>query len=635
MSLSKQLLVLITLLFFLLFGVNIALSISNIKTYIEDESLGHAQDTATSLGLSLSPYLSHPDDPMLKTMANAIFDMGYYSEIRLLDAQNRELIKLQNTTRVEGVPDWFIEHLPMMPATAQSEISSGWTRSGTVWVTVNSGLAYRKLFNQTKASLFYASLTFVAAMILVAFILRMSFSSLRRLDGLAQDIADGRFVTISPLPWTTEIRNLALSMNSMSGKIAARVKQLNQELETLGSRLLCDEITGLLKKTVFDNDLNRILSENTPAFLVLIKLDALAALSKQFDNHRIDQLLQNVANALTEEAENRFPQQARLYRFYGGELAALVTHSDQSTIEAFVSALSNRFERLGADYGTSDLAHIGVSGSGPLSSADSLLETAREAYEQARLIQRNGYFVRPPDAPSRDISAWKTLVYDCVEQGRYAAHLEHPIFDHRTGGVIMEDAFVDIHDSDGTPIKTGVFVSIAEKYSKIIELDRGMIQRVTARIHEHNLQHAIAVTIASRTLKSVEFRNWLAFLLKTDERAAQQLVFTSSAYAVAQDLDAHGEFFHDIRRQGGRVMIKRYETQSLTPEHLRQLKPDFIRLSRDISHTIHGQNAKQHFVRTLNEWSTLLDITLLAESVESELDIETLKRLGVAGASRN
>lgn len=57
MSLYKQLLLLVSGLFCMIFSINYVVSVKNTMEYLEVQSKIHAQDTATSLGLSLSPHL--------------------------------------------------------------------------------------------------------------------------------------------------------------------------------------------------------------------------------------------------------------------------------------------------------------------------------------------------------------------------------------------------------------------------------------------------------------------------------------------------------------------------------------------------------------------------------------------------
>ena len=143
MSLSKQLLLLIALLFLMTFGVNFWVGVSNVRDYLQEESRVHAQDTATSLGLSLSPHLAeNENDPIIQTMIQAIFDMGYYQEIALLNVDNKVLVRLTNPRVFEDVPKWFIAWLPLQPARAESEISAGWNIAGTIHAHPTQGEAF-------------------------------------------------------------------------------------------------------------------------------------------------------------------------------------------------------------------------------------------------------------------------------------------------------------------------------------------------------------------------------------------------------------------------------------------------------------------------------------------------------------
>ncbi len=56
MSLSKQLVVMIAVRFLVVFRLDLLLSINKIRGCLENEARGHAQDIATFLGLSISPY---------------------------------------------------------------------------------------------------------------------------------------------------------------------------------------------------------------------------------------------------------------------------------------------------------------------------------------------------------------------------------------------------------------------------------------------------------------------------------------------------------------------------------------------------------------------------------------------------
>jgi len=70
----------------MIFAGNFVISVKNTKEYLEIESTTKAQDTATSLGMRLKPFMKDKSDPEIISIINAIAHRGFYKEIRLEDA---------------------------------------------------------------------------------------------------------------------------------------------------------------------------------------------------------------------------------------------------------------------------------------------------------------------------------------------------------------------------------------------------------------------------------------------------------------------------------------------------------------------------------------------------------------------
>ena len=84
-QLSSSLLVFLILVFAGSFIINVKLT----REYVNEQLATHAQDTATSLGLSVTPYLGDANGLIVaETMVNAIFDRGFYQYIALLTWRN-------------------------------------------------------------------------------------------------------------------------------------------------------------------------------------------------------------------------------------------------------------------------------------------------------------------------------------------------------------------------------------------------------------------------------------------------------------------------------------------------------------------------------------------------------------------
>ena len=87
LSLKTQVYGLIIAISLISFSVRIITDIGTTQKYLQTQMASHAKDTATSLGLSISPYLEEENIMIAQTMATAIFDSGYYKQIKFTNAQ--------------------------------------------------------------------------------------------------------------------------------------------------------------------------------------------------------------------------------------------------------------------------------------------------------------------------------------------------------------------------------------------------------------------------------------------------------------------------------------------------------------------------------------------------------------------
>ena len=633
MSLSKQLLILVSSIFLIIFSVNFVLSVNKIRNYLEVESQVHAQDTATSLGLSLSPYIVDEKDPVLETMIKAIFDMGYYREIKLVNPDNKVLVIAENTKTFSDIPQWFIDALPMQPATAESEINAGWSVGGTIYVTINPGTGYLKLYQLAQSSLNYSLMTFAGAVSLLFLILRFMLLPLQAINRLALEIADGHFNTIKKLPWTLEVKNVAISMNTMSEKIADIISGFNTKLDSLGKKLQVDDLTGLPKKSTFETDMKQLFMADADAFVFIIKIDSLAGLAKELGSDTIDKFLKRFAGLLTDVSAQYESGLVTPYRFFGSEFAMLARNLSKEQAEQLAQSLTTLLANLGQDYARKDVAHIGIATFNPFGTTPDILAAANEAFEQAQMIGSNSYYFKIGSNLAKDISDWKELVFSIIDQKSYQVSYtgQTKFFENDT--VLMEDAFTKAFDSQGNSIPIGTFVSIAEKFSKIVELDKGVTLQAINYIKSQSITHKIAISLSTRTVKNADFRMWLDNEIKNSPIAAQ-LVFSISAYAVAKEVDVYVEFFEFIHALGAKVMLKRFETQSMPLEMAKKLHPDYIRLARDLCNELSRDESKKTFVETMQQAAQLLDIRVLAESIQSDEDDGILRAMGLYGGSR-
>ena len=148
MSLSRQLVLLVGSLVLLLFIGTFLISAYNTRHYFESQLASHAQDAATSLGLSATTYVANGDKAMFTAMVNAMIHSGAYLKIRIDDLNGTPLIERHTELNVD-VPAWFVELFPLQPPEGRAAMMSGWNQVGVVRVVSHPGLAYSNLWENT------------------------------------------------------------------------------------------------------------------------------------------------------------------------------------------------------------------------------------------------------------------------------------------------------------------------------------------------------------------------------------------------------------------------------------------------------------------------------------------------------
>jgi len=637
MSLTKQLVLLISFIFLTIFTVNFYASITNIRNYLQVEAETHAQDTATSLGMSLSPYILDEKNPILETMINAIFDRGYYLAIKLENRKGEVLVSKTNPKTFESVPDWFTQLLPMQTVTAQSDIDAGWVRGGTVFVTIHPGFGYLKLWEQARQTLSYSALMLLLSIIALIIILRLILRSLKKIDKLALSIADGNFATIDKLPRTTEVRNIAISMNYMSGKIEQVIKDLHERLEESGRRLRIDELTGLDTRGSFETEMKQRFMAGKSGYIFLLKIDCLGKLSQAHSAEKVDKFIRQVVVTTQKVMWEAGLPETSFFRILGAEFTIIGDCRNGKDAGDFCEKLLARLTTLGAEYSEANVAHIGGAVFDPHGTTATIMSKAAEAMEKARLISANAYAISEESGSTHEKDEWQAIVNHVIDNKRIEVDYTERAYSLEKGKeqrLVIEEARAKVRDDDGLILPIGTFISVAENIGKITAFDLFIVNRVIDRIRENSISHDVAVNLSFSSLASNEFRASLYELLSGNEEIRQNLVFCVTAYAATRNLEAFSSFIDFVHRNRTKILLKRFESRFIPMNEIKQFKLDYIRLARVYTENIHNNKEKQRMVKAMRELGDILNIKVVAEATGSEADRATLQKLGIKAASK-
>ena len=163
MILFRQLFWGVSLCFLALLMVVEWVSFSGARTYMQQQLASHAQDAATSLGLSLATALQAGDAVLAETIIGPVFDRGYYQSIEIISPKGETIAAKRLSPTPPTVPHWFTHLAVLEPPTAESLITRGWQQLGRVVVTSHPNFAYLQLWHTATEMLVWMTLGYLVA----------------------------------------------------------------------------------------------------------------------------------------------------------------------------------------------------------------------------------------------------------------------------------------------------------------------------------------------------------------------------------------------------------------------------------------------------------------------------------------
>ncbi len=638
MSLSRQLVLIIFVLFLVVFAGTLAISVNNTRVYLSEQMQSHAQDTATSLALSITPAMTHRDWPMINSMVDAIFDRGYYRELAIVSIDGKTLLKRELPVTIEGVPQWFVRLIPLETPTGEALISTGWRQAGKLVIRSHPGYAYHELWRSSVGTFWWFFGSWVAAMLLVVGVLRFALAPLREIERQALAISNREFPILERLPWTRELRRVVLAMNKMTAKIKRILSDQVELTEKMREEAYRDPVTGLANRRYFDSRMGYLLAapEEFPhGALLLAELADFRTYNEHHGYEGGDELLRQAGHLLEQMC-----QDARTHlvaRLGGADFAILATLETPDEADALAEKISRELAQLRLQ-GLADTpctGHLGVAWFDAGQSASDLFSEADMALRAAQGKGPNAWHRYQRTALEKQevhgAARWHDLLQQAIDRGSITL-FSQPVVSCADGRPLHREIFARIAGEDGRMLPAGVFMPMAERLGLVGALDRLVVEAVLARLRiSPEPAEIFSVNISPTSVHDPAFTAWLCGLLRRSPGLAGRLIFEATEYGCAAKPDALHHFVDNLRAVGSQFCLDHFGVGFVSFGYLRDLKLDYIKIDGSSIRRLDRNKDNQFFVHALAEIAHGLDIQVIAEAVEDQREWDALKGLRIDG----
>jgi len=628
---------LVALLVALLFLGTFAISVHNARNYLESQLASHAQDAATSLGLSATAHVASGDRAMVTAMVNAIFHRGDYLSIRIEDLSGERWLERAAELRVDDVPAWFVGLVRLQPPLRSAGIMSGWRQLGRIDVVSHPGLAYRKLWQTATQML---GLFFIGALFALlggVAALRWLLRPLKEVEQQALAICDREYPVVDCLPFTTEFRRVVDAMNHLSRKVGRALADSERRAIELREQAFQDSVTGLANRRRFVDVLAHRVAEPdllATGGLLLVELKGLAAYNQTHGYAAGDRWLRESARVLSEvlACEPR----AILGRMSGADFAVLLDGVSEDRLRDLAERVTGALAGL---YGSLDLPSPDVAHAGGVEyvgqTVAELLAEADTALREAQRHGPNASLITPHRAASEDprsTTEWRSLI-ECA-LGQHEFHLvRQPVVGTDSEELLHYEVFLRLNtpESPDRTIAAARFMPMAEHTGLAPSVDKAVLETVLRDLQVGEFPGQVAVNLSARSLLEPGFLEWMAHELRQHSAVAAQLILELPEYGAMAQVGRLVSWVERLGPLGVEFSLDHFGKGFGAFEDLRSLKLDYIKVDGSLIRNLHKQESNRFYLRAIADIAHGLDMRVIAESVETDADWRLLRGLGVDG----
>jgi len=640
MTLLRQLIIVIITLFALLFAGSVIINVNNTRTYLNNQLRSISEDMATSLGMSLSPHMAKGEMTIVESMINAVSDSGYYREVIVTDVNGKALIERIQPLTIEGVPEWFVKLIPLETPRGEAMIMAGWIQAGNIRISANPGYAYSTMWNNSVQAFWWFLGSSVFAFVLGVIALNFVLRPLRAVEAQAKAICDREYTVQGSMPWTLELRSVVGAMNRMTTKVKDMFEEQANAMERVRTDAYIDNVTGLANRSYFDMQLRHLI-QSPEGFdggaVLFLELNDFKSFNERKGYQSGDKLLRACGALISDICKGTENLEYFAARLAGPNFGIVVSHLPEKDVLALAEKIGSSLIQLHENEisDVTNIGHIGVAifrgqAVGPLlSEADLALRAAQVKGPNAAHMNDSKTI---DDFGSYSATRWKDVLQKALTDRSVALHRQPTVGSKGDGQILHYETLLRVFTEEGKMVPPGVLIPMAKRLHLIQDFDKYVVTEVLDRLKlDDNKDISVAVNLFPLSILDTGFVTWLSEKLHQYAEVAPRIAFEVTEQGVMENLDALRGWVERVVHTGAKVGLDQFGKGFTSFNYLSALKLDYVKIDGSYIRGIHENKDNQFFVDSLVKVAHGLDIQVIAESVETQEEWETLKNLRVDG----
>jgi diguanylate cyclase (GGDEF)-like protein len=638
MTLRRQIFLVLSVLFFAVLAAVLAVSVSGTRQYLEQQLASHAQDAATAMSVTLGQALGKGDTVLAEAQVHSVFDRGYFKRIAVLGPDRQPIVNRVLPQKIEGVPLWFVQAVPIDTATGEAFVGSGWRQLGKVLVESQPTFAYQHLWSTAVEQLLWVLAFYGVSLGLMGLVLHYILLPLKAIEKTAHDVQAKRFLQIDMRPRAPELTSVVVAMNQMSRRVGEMLDAEAARAESLRKQAYDDDLTGLANRRGFELRITDLLQGEHQFALgavVAVELDDMRLLNRAHGfaaGERIIRVVSDSARAVFDGVQIAIL--ARSNEFSFSFLLADLTHDQVSELAV---ALRQRIMDALVDFAPARSVAIntGVAFFRQSNTRSDVFARADLAVESARQSSRNGFVVLPDthtEKATLGSFGWRTLIESALVESRWRLLRQPVVRLLAAKEVIHSECMARLVDGQGELVPASSFMPMAARHRLMTDVDRAMVTLALQQVHdEAHANSVLAINLSPQSIGDSAFVEWLSQQLVSLAGAASRVALEVSEFGALRNTVALMRVREMARARCVAFGIDHFGLDPQAVQLLRDAAPDYVKLSGALTQELVAPSANIDLLVSFVKLAHTLDVTVIAQQIESPQQVEVLLAAGVDG----